>query len=102
MKVKLLSTTNPLAKCIIGKECELSYNLKAFFSFNADDLDFDYRKGTWTTSIIKNIKINEPSRFYYEIIITTDNSEYIFGHGTPSDVEPLTDDEKDAISLMLI
>lgn len=100
MKTILQSTTNKLAKCIVGRECDLSYSMNIFFTYNPEDLDFDYRKGEWRSSIIQNIKIEEISFGCFDITITTRSSEYVFRKGEFSDKPPLTDEERLAIQMM--
>ena len=102
MKVKFISTTNELAQCIVGRECNLSYDLTAHFIYNSDGLEFDYRKGVWRTSIIKTVNIEEISRFCYDITIkTSTGSEYVFREGEKSDKAPLTEEEKATLLLSM-
>lgn len=101
MKVTFISCTNPMMAELIGKEGTLGYSMTASFSFDAEDVSFDFRHGYITTSIISSITITEISFNCYEIKIQTRNSEYVFRKGELSDKKPLTKDEILAISSMM-
>jgi hypothetical protein len=94
MTAKFISTTNHLFEELVGKEVELSYGMTAKYTFDTSDVSFEFRKGYATTSQIKNININETSRFCYLITIDTANSTYVFQVGEESDKKPYTDKEK--------
>lgn len=99
MKVKFIETTNDLAKELLNKEVSLSYGMQASFSFDTSDVSFDLRHGSWRTSLIKNISIEEISFLCYNITIETDNSKYVFQKGEFSDRPAFTKKEKLGIAL---
>lgn len=101
MKVIFTDTTNHSAKEILGRECELNYDLKAYFTFDPEGLDFELRQGRWTTSLILKIEIIEKTRYFYHIVIKTLNSTYTFAYGTKSEDKPLTDGELHAMAMLL-
>jgi len=102
MKVVFIETTNQSAQCIVGKEVTLQYSLTASFQYDPTGLGFDYRKGTWGTSIIKSINIEEVSRNCYDITIATNNSKYVFRKGELSEKKPLTEDELLVIGMSMM
>ena len=102
MKVKFLSTTNKAFDELIGKEMELSIGIVAHYTFDSNDCSFDFRHGRGRTSAINEIKYNETSLGCTEIVIITNNSTYIFQHGTPSDQKPWTKEEKLILSMQMM
>lgn len=101
MKVEFISTTNSLFEELIGKECELSIGLTANYKFDPEGCSFDFRHGYGRTSRIKQINYNEVSLNCYDIEIITNNSTYVFRHGTKTDKKPLTEEEKLNLQLAL-
>ncbi len=100
MKVKFISSTHSVSEELNGREGDLRIGMNATFMFEPIDVSFELRKGTWRTSQIKNIEYDEISMGCYNIVINTNNSEYVFQYGTPSDKEPFTDEERMALALM--
>lgn len=101
MKVKFISSTNSASAFeeLQGKDGELSYSMTARFTFDNSDVSFDLRHGYFSTSYIKNIKIEEISFNCFLITIDTNNSQYVFQNGEFSDRKPFTNKEKLDISL---
>jgi hypothetical protein len=99
MKVKFISCTNQSFQELLGKEVDLTYSMTASMTFDTSDVSFDFRHGYASTSRIKNINIEETSRFCYLITITTDNSVYVFQNGEESDKLPHTKKEIFALQI---
>lgn len=110
MKVKLVKSTHILGKELEGVDVDLNINLTLNFRFNpykvepesdkdgyvitnGEYYDFELRRGTYSTSLIKEIKYEEISRGCYLIICNTRNNSYVFQYGEKSDLKPFTDKE---------
>lgn len=102
MKCKFISSTNTYAQELIGKEVNLSYGMQCYFTFDTSDVSFDFRHGEFSTSLIRNINIEEISLACYKITIDTRNSQYVFQKGELSDKKPLTKDEIFALSQIMM
>jgi hypothetical protein len=99
MKVKFIETTNKYAKELLDKEVDLTYDIKAYFSFDPIGCSFELRNGTWRTSEIKQILIDEISFRCFKISVITESSLYVFQKGELSDKKALTKDEKLGIAI---
>lgn len=105
MKVKFIESTNKAFESLFGVEMELNIQMQAYMSFDPEDMseyDFDFRKGEARTSTIKSIQYNEIARFYYEIVIETNNSTYIFRQGKENTNIPYTKEEILAMQMAMI
>lgn len=103
MKVKFIESTNKAFKPLFGIEMDIDIQMHIWMSFDPEDMpeyDFDYRKGSARTGVIKSIQYNEIARFYYEIVVET-NSTYIFRQGKENTDKPYTKEEKLAIQSMM-
>ena len=105
MKVKFIESTNKAFEPLFGMEMDIIIQMQVFMEFDPEDMkeyDFDFRKGSARTSTIKSIQYNEIARFYYEIVVETNNGTYIFRQGKENTDEPYTDEEKQAIQMAMM
>jgi len=95
----MLSTTNSSFEELVGKTIKLSYDMMAYMEFDTEDVSHDFRHGYARTSRITTIKIDEVSRFCFDITITTRNSVYVFRKGEYSEMRAFTRMEENLIAL---
>jgi len=105
MKVKFIKSTNKAFESLFGMEMDINIQMQVYMTFDPEDMkeyDFDFRKGDARTSTIKSIQYNEIARFYYEIVVETNNSTYIFRQGKENTKIPYTEEERLAMQMAMM
>jgi len=105
MKVKFIESTNKAFKPLFGMEMNINIEMQVFMEFDSKDMkepDFEFRHGIARTSTIKSIQYNEIARFYYEIVVETNNSTYIFRQGEENTDKPYTKEERLTIQMAMM